>query len=89
MLAIRSSVEPDVRTYIDHKERNLTVEVVLPGVKTETISLKVNDSSLFVQASARDACYVKYMLLHHPVLYRRARAVLRRDRLCVTLPLRG
>lgn len=89
MIAIRSSVEPDVRTIIDRRRRSLIVEVTMPGVLTDTILLKVDSSSVFVRASAHDASYAKYILLHHPVVHHRARAVFRQDRLCVTLPLRG
>lgn len=89
MLAIRSSIEPDVHTFIDHKQRHITVEVTLPGARKDTILLKVNDSSVFVQASARHTSYAKYILLHHPVMHHLANAVFKKDRLCVILPLKG
>lgn len=89
MLAIRSSIEPDVHTFIDHQQHHITVEVTLPGVQTDTILLKVNASSVFVQASARHTSYAKYILLHHPVIHHLANAVFRQDRLCVILPLKG
>ena len=89
MLTIRSSIEPDVRTTVDRNERSLTVEVLLPGVQTESILLKVHAHSLFVQASTPRISYAKHVLLHHPVVHQRARAVLRRDRLHIVLPLQG
>ena len=89
MLTIRSSVEPDVRTVIDRQEGSMTVEFMLPGVRTETISLRVDASSVFIRASAQHITYAKYIMLHHPVLHRRASAVLRSDTLRVILPLRG
>ena len=89
MLTIRSSVEPDVRTIVDRQERSLTVEFMLPGVRNDTISLKVNAGSVFIWASARHTSYAKYIALHHPVLHRQASAVLERDTLRVILPLRG
>lgn len=89
MLTIRSSVEPNVRTIVDRQERSLTVEFMLPGVRTDTISLKVDACSVFMRASAPNTSYAKYIVLHHPVLHHRASAVLRRDTLRVILPLRG
>jgi HSP20 family molecular chaperone IbpA len=89
MLTIRSSVEPDVRTIIDRQERSLTVEFMLPGVRTETISLKVDACSVFMRASASNTSYAKYIVLHHPILHQQASAVFRSDTLRVILPLRG
>ncbi len=89
MLKIRSSVEPDVRTIVDRQERSLTVECTLPGVWTDTISLKVDACSVFIRASAPNTSYAKYIMLHQPVLHHLASAVLTRDTLRVILPLRG
>lgn len=89
MVAFRSKVEPDICTYVDKQENSLTVEIVLPGVLKENITLKVNTSSLLIFAAADDVNYAKYISLCHPVVPDRAKAVYGHGLLRIKLPFRA
>ncbi|HEX7320438.1 MAG TPA: Hsp20/alpha crystallin family protein [bacterium] len=81
--------EPEVCEYIDHDENIITIEIVLPGVRRENITLKVTMSSLVVSASSSTIKYAKYLFFKHPVVPERGRAFYEHGLLRVKIPLRA
>jgi HSP20 family molecular chaperone IbpA len=81
--------EPEVCEYIDPDENVITIEIVLPGVSMESITLKVTMSSLQVSASSGTIKYAKYLFFKHPVVPERGKAFYEHGLLRVKIPLRA
>ncbi|MBN1757660.1 MAG: Hsp20/alpha crystallin family protein [Chitinispirillaceae bacterium] len=52
------SVSPDVCSYFDKDDKHINIDISLPGVKKEDISLKLLEDSLFLSAPRDDIKYV-------------------------------
>lgn len=89
MVGFTSKVEPEVCTYIDPQENCITVEVVLPGARKNSIRLKVNSRCLLVFAASDTVNYEKYLSFKEPVAAEKAKAQYEHDILRITVPLRA
>lgn len=64
----RINVSPDVCSYYDDNDTKLIVEVSLPGVKKEDISLKMLEDSLSLSAPRDDMQYVTTLAMCCPIV---------------------
>ncbi len=89
MISFRKEQEPDVCAYVDENENIFMVEVALPGISKDDITLKMSSHCLLVLAEGTDAVYSKYIPFVHPVVPAKARASYERGMLRIRVPLRA
>lgn len=82
------SVSPDVCSYYDNDESHINIEVSLPGVKKEDISLKFLEDSLFLSAPRDDIKYVATLSLCCPVVPGKAVAKYENGLLKISAPFK-
>jgi HSP20 family molecular chaperone IbpA len=82
------SVSPDVCSYFDDNDTKLRIEVSLPGVKKEDISVKLNEESLFLSAPRDDIKYVATLAMCCPVVPGKATAEYDNGLLRITAPFK-
>jgi HSP20 family molecular chaperone IbpA len=82
------SVSPDVCSYFDDDETKININVSLPGVKKEDISLKLNEDSLFLSAPRDDIKYVTTLAICCPVVPGKAEAKYENGLLRITAPFK-
>ncbi len=51
-------VSPDILSYPDDDEKNLIIEVELPGVPKESISFKLQEDAFYIEAKKEGLQYV-------------------------------
>ncbi len=74
--------------YLDHDEKNYYIQVELPGVKKEDVSLEVSDSSFCVTGSRSDVDFLGCYVLMHSVNGDGAKAKFEDGLLSVEIPIR-
>jgi HSP20 family protein len=82
------SVSPDVCSYFVDDDTKLSIEVSLPGVKRENISLKLLEDSLFLTAPRDDIKYVTTLAMCCPVVPGKAEAKYENGLLRITAPFK-
>lgn len=82
------SVSPDVCSYFDKDDTQITIEISLPGVKKENIGLKLLEGSLFLSAPRDDIKYVTTLSICCPVVPSKAVAKYENGLLKVTAPFK-
>jgi HSP20 family molecular chaperone IbpA len=65
-------MSPDLCVYSDEAEKNLKIEVELPGVKKENIKLKMEEDGVYLIAKTNKIEYMGSYALCCPVLPRKA-----------------
>jgi len=88
MIEEKISVSPDVCSYFDNDDSHINIEVSLPGVKKEDISLKLLEDSLFLSAPRDDIKYVTTLSLCCPVVPEKAVANYTNGLLKITAPFK-
>ena len=84
----KTKVSPDVCSYVDEEHTKLTLEIMLPGVKKEEITLKMHDDSFNLFAPRQNFDYVTSMAFCCPVNAQDASAKYENGVLKVTIPFR-
>lgn len=79
-------VSPSVCAYSDESGDNLFIEIELPGVDKDNISLKVSEDSFTVDATKEDIRYVGTYVLSCPVVPDQAKARYKNGLLSVEVP---
>jgi HSP20 family protein len=74
--------------YFDHDEKNYYIQVELPGVKKEDVSLEVSDQSLCVRGSRADVDLLGCYVLGHAVAGENAKAKFDNGLLNVEIPIK-
>ncbi len=74
--------------YLDHDEKYYYIQVELPGVKKEDVSLEVSDSSFCVTGSRSDVDFLGCYVLMHSVNGDGAKAKFEDGLLSVEIPIR-
>jgi HSP20 family molecular chaperone IbpA len=82
------NVSPDVCSYFDDDESRINIEISLPGVKKEDISLKFLEDSLSLSAPRDDIKYVATLSLCCPVVPEKAEAKYENGLLKITAPFK-
>jgi HSP20 family protein len=88
MAVEKISVTPDVCSYFSNDDTKLIVEVSLPGVKKDDISLKLLEDSVFLSAPRDDKKYVLTLATCCPIVPLRTEAKYENGLLRVTAPLK-
>ncbi len=78
----------DVCSYIDEEQQRIQLEICLPGVKKQSIQLKVRDDSYSLVAPREDFEYVSAAAFCCPVDSRKAKASYQDGVLKVSIPLK-
>ncbi len=74
--------------YLDHDEKYYYIQVELPGVKKEDVSLEVSDSSFCVTGSRSDVDFLGCYVLMHSVNGDGAEAKFEDGLLSVEIPIK-
>ncbi|MFB3888158.1 MAG: Hsp20/alpha crystallin family protein [Candidatus Bathyarchaeia archaeon] len=74
---------------VDHDDKGYYIEVELPGVKKEAVSLTVGAQSFCVEASREDVVFMGCFTLAHPVDEGKAKAKFESGLLKVEVPLKA
>ena len=74
--------------YIDHDDKNYYLQVELPGVKKENVSLEVSDQSFCVKGSRTDIDIYGCYILAHAVYGEKAKAKFEDGLLNVEIPIK-
>jgi HSP20 family protein len=82
------SVSPDVCSYFDDDDSHINIEVSLPGVKKEDISLKLLEDSLFLSAPRDDIKYVTTLSMCCPIVPDKAEAKYENGLLKISAPFK-
>jgi len=82
----RTRMSPQICAYSDDKEKNLNIEVELPGVKKENIKLKMGETGFYIDAKKEDVEYLGNFALCCPVVSGRAKAQYKEGLLKVVVP---
>ena len=75
-------------TYIDHDEKNYYIQVELPGVKKEDVTLSVSDQSFCVKAPRGDIEFLGCFVLAHVADTDNAKAKFENGLLSIEIPLK-
>lgn len=81
-------LSPDICTYPDDTNENVTVEVVLPGVEKKDISFKLSEDGFYIRATKGDVEYIDSYPFCCPVEPEKAVANYSNGLLRVTVPYR-
>ncbi len=79
-------LSPVISTYPDDNYKNLTIEVVLPGVEKENISFKVTENGFYLKASKEGVDYIDSYAVCCPISPEKAVAKYSNGLLKVTVP---
>jgi len=82
----RTKMSPQICAYSDNKEKNLNIEIELPGVKKENIKLKMEETGFHIDAKKEDVEYLGNFALCCPILPKRAKAQYQEGLLKVVVP---
>jgi len=82
------NVAPDVCSYFDSDDSHINIEITLPGVRKEDISLKFLEDSLYLSAPRDDIKYVATLSLCCPVVPEKAVAKYDNGLLKITAPFK-
>ncbi|RPJ50230.1 MAG: Hsp20/alpha crystallin family protein [Methanobacteriota archaeon] len=85
-MANETNVSPTVCAYPDEQNENVFVDIELPGVDKDNISLKINDDSFTIEATKEGVRYVGYYVFCCPVDPDKATAKYTNGLLTVTAP---
>ncbi|MCK7506118.1 MAG: hypothetical protein MZV70_19920 [Desulfobacterales bacterium] len=78
----------DVCSYVNEDDQHIHLEICVPGVKKQAISLKIRDDSYSLFAPRDDFDYVSAAAFCCPVNSKKAKASYKDGMLKVTVPLR-
>jgi HSP20 family molecular chaperone IbpA len=78
----------DVCSYVSEDERTIHLEICVPGVKKDSIQLKIQDDSFSLFAPRKDFDYVAAAAFCCPVKSKKAKASYADGMLKVAVPLR-
>jgi HSP20 family protein len=82
------SVSPDVCSYFDNDDKHISIDISLPGVKKEDISLKLLEDSLFLSAPRDDIKYVTTLAICCLVVPEKTEASYNNGLLKITAPFK-
>ena len=84
----KTKVSPDVCSYVDEEHTTITLEIMLPGIKKETIKLKMHEDSFNLFAPGQNFDYVTSMAFCCPVKANEATAEYENGLLKVEAPFK-
>jgi HSP20 family molecular chaperone IbpA len=79
-------MSPQICAYSDEEEKNLKIEIELPGVKKENIKLKMEETGFYIDAKKEDVEYLGTFALCCPILPKQAKAHYQEGLLKVEVP---
>jgi HSP20 family molecular chaperone IbpA len=79
-------LSPVISTYPDDNYKNLTIEVVLPGVEKENISFKITENGFYLKARKEGIEYIDSYAVCCPINPEKAVAKYSNGLLKVTVP---
>jgi HSP20 family protein len=83
---VRTRMSPDICAYSDETEKNLKIEVELPGAKKEQIKLKMEEDGVYIDAKTDNVEYLGSYALCCPVIPKKAKAQYKEGLLKITVP---
>ena len=88
MVEGKTRVSPDMYAYVDENHTKINLEIALPGVKKEDITLKMHEDSFNLSASRADFEYVTALSFYCPVRLEKAEAKYEDGLLTVEVPFK-
>ncbi len=82
----KPSMEPTM--YLDHDDKNYYIQVELPGVKKENVTLEVSDQSMCVTGSRQDVDFLGCYVLTHAADGANAKAKFENGLLNIEIPIK-
>ena len=83
---VKAAMAPTM--YMDHDEKNYYIQVEVPGVKKEDVTLEVSDQSLCVKGSRENVDLLGCYILAHAVNGENAKAKFDNGLLNVQIPIK-
>lgn len=83
---LKPSIAPVM--YLDHDNKLYYIQVELPGVKKEDVTLEVSDQSMCVTGSRKDVDFLGCYVLAHPADGANAKAKFEDGLLSVEIPIK-
>jgi len=75
-------------TYMDHDDKNYYIQVEMPGVKKENLTLEVSDQSFCVRGAREDIELLGCFVLAHPADADKVKAKFENGLLNVEIPIK-
>ena len=81
-------IAPEVCSWADDEKEAYKIEVQLPGVEKEQISLKMHEDSFFIKGETEDTTYIGSYAICCPVIPEKTKAIYNQGLLKIEVPFK-
>jgi HSP20 family molecular chaperone IbpA len=81
-------IAPEVCSWADDEKEEYKIEIQLPGVEKEEISLKMHEDSFFIKGETEDTIYIGSYTICCPVIPEETKAVYNQGLLKIEVPFK-
>ncbi len=81
-------IAPEVCSWADYEKEVYKIEIQLPGVEKDQITLKMHEDSFFIKGETEDTIYIGSYTICCPVIPEKTKAVYNQGLLKIEVPFR-